>query len=459
MWARARSWRIPGKKVVDQATQPLRSGEVRPLLVRLLGGLVLCVLTWYCGPKRRTGTGRGREGAGLYPELAVLGFHEGNSPALVHKVGRLTALLPSFAAAQAELAEDGVALDIKVVHGIATRLGAEVLTTRKRDLEQYRAGLLPRGTALQGKKVGVAIDGGRVRTRVVVRQQKGQGKGKTQRRRFRVQWREPKLLILFEMDAQGRMKRGSRPWIDGTFQGPDECLELVAFHLHRLGAAEAEVVTFLADGAPWIWERLSWVEQRVGVPADRVVRVLDWCHAVHHVSLALEALGLPADERQRWYRQLRGQLRKGQAYQVTAQLSLLAEGQPPAAAVWTPIRYLEGHAAAGHLRYAYFRRHGVALGSGAIESAIRRVINLRLKGPGLLWDEENAEGMLAVRAVVLTERWRETFQHVEESMARDRRIDWQWHSPDMPAELKAQLRIEPPSAQEQGGQQAANAAA
>ena len=89
------------------------------------------------------------------------------------------------------------------------------------------------------------------------------------------------------------MKRGSRPWIDGTFQGPDECMELVALHLHRLGVAQAEVVTFLADGAQWIWERLAWVERRVGLPAERVVRVLDWCHAVHDVSLALEALALP----------------------------------------------------------------------------------------------------------------------------------------------------------------------
>ncbi len=276
--------------------------------MRLLGGLVLCVMTLYCGPKRRTGKGRGREGAGLYPELAVLRFHEGNSPALVRRLGRRTALLPSFAAAQAELADDGVALDIKVVHGIATRLGAEVLTTRKRDLERYRAGQLPAGTELHGQKVGVAIDGGRVRTRVVIRKQKGKGQGKTQRRRFRVQWREPKLLIVFVMDEKGRMKRGSRPWIDGTFQGPDECMELVALHLHRLGAAQAEVVTFLADGAPWIWERLAWVEQRVGVPAERVVPVLDWCHAVHHVSLALEALALPVVERQRWYRHLRGLL-------------------------------------------------------------------------------------------------------------------------------------------------------
>jgi len=42
-------------------------------MVRLLGGLVLYLSTLYCGPKPRTGAGRGREGAGVYPELAVLG--------------------------------------------------------------------------------------------------------------------------------------------------------------------------------------------------------------------------------------------------------------------------------------------------------------------------------------------------------------------------------------------------
>jgi len=450
MWVSKRHWRTPAKKVADQAVRPLHAPEKRPLTVRLLGGLVLCIATWYCGPKRRTGQGRGGEGAGLYPELAVLGFSEGSSPALASRVGRQTALLPSYAVARAELAADGVALDIKEVHRISQQLGAEVLTTRRRDLERYRAGELPPGHELRGKRIGVAIDGGRVRTRVVIRKQKG--KGKKQRRKMRVEWREPKLLILFELDAQGRMKRGSRPWIDGTFQGPDECLELLAMHLHRLGAAAAEQVVFLADGAPWIWDRLAWVEQRVGLRPEQVVRVLDFCHAVHHVSLALEELKLPEAERKCLYRELRQKLRGGQAYQVTAELSLLAEHIPIDAPVWTHIRFLEKHAESGHLRYRTFRRRGVPLGSGAIESAIRRVVNLRLKGNGILWYAENAEGMLALRAAALTGRWQETLDHVRTSMARDRRLDWEWKSPDMPAELKADATIEPPMPQPQANQ-------
>ena len=74
----------------------VRGGEPRPLRVRLLGGLLIYVMTIYCSPARRTGQRRGREGSGLYPELGVLGIQEGKSPALVREVGRLTALLPSY---------------------------------------------------------------------------------------------------------------------------------------------------------------------------------------------------------------------------------------------------------------------------------------------------------------------------------------------------------------------------
>lgn len=63
--------------------------------MRLLGGLLIYVTTLYCGPTQRRGRGRGCEGAGVYPEWAMLGIQEGKSPALVREVARQTALLPS----------------------------------------------------------------------------------------------------------------------------------------------------------------------------------------------------------------------------------------------------------------------------------------------------------------------------------------------------------------------------
>jgi len=123
------------------------------------------------------------------------------------------------------------------------------------------------------------------------------------------------------------MIKGSRPVIDGTLQGPDALIELVAFHLHRLGAAKAMVVSFVADGAPWIWARLDWVIAQVGLEPARVVEVLDWCHGVHHLSLALAALGLAEERRGGLYSWLRGLLKAGKSPVVIEEIGEAGGGR------------------------------------------------------------------------------------------------------------------------------------
>lgn len=435
------------KKVIGQSPLKLRSGETRPLVVRLLGGMLLYVATLYCGPAARTGKGRAREGAGLYPELAVLGIQEGKSPALVRAVGRQTALLPSYEMARQELAERGLELNIKEVHGIGQHAGQAALAYRSRELELYRQGQLPAGDG-GGKRFGAMIDGGRTKLRKTKRKQRGQGQSKKQKRRFQTEWREPKQIIVFEMDEQGRMKKGTRPILDGTFAGPDEIMEVLTMRLHQLGAAQAQVVAFRADGAPWIWDRLDWVIKRLGLCAQQVSKGLDWCHAVHHISLALEAL-LEETERRRVFKKLRKWLKSGRWSKVVDDLMQRAGDAdlPEKSPVWTAIAYLDRHGEDGHLEYATYRRRGLPLGSGAIESAIRRVINLRLKGNSIFWAEENAEAMLVLRGLVLSGRWNDVFAKITQSLALDRRLDWKWVSPDMPAALKAPIAIAPPTPQ------------
>ncbi len=382
--------------------------------------------------------------------MAALGIRKGATPALHSQVGRLTALLPSIEMARDELRQRGPTLDEKTVHRMARQLGAEVLATRTRDLQRFRDGLLLTGQEMVGQHVVAQVDGGRIRIRTQVETIKR--KGVKHRRKIRVEWREPKLLIVYLSDRKGRMLKGTRPWIDGTMNGPDHLMELLALHLHRLGAARAKAVSFVADGAPWIWNRLDWVVGRAGLDPKRVERVLDCCHAVHHISLALQALGLPEGERTATYRALRHQLRAGQSRDVVATLRKMAEGQPADSGVWTEIEYLNKHEA--HLRYDWFGYRGRPRGSGAVESAIRRVINLRLKGNGIYWKEENAEAMLVLRAAALTGRWEETMEKARGSMATDRRRDWQWKAPDMEAELNSGMAIKLPSSQPECREQA-----
>lgn len=53
------------------------------------------------------------------------------------------------------------------------------------------------------------------------------------------------------------------------------------------------------------------------------------------------------------------------------------------------------------MQYETHREMKLSAGSGVIESAIRRVINMSVKSPGSFWKLNNAETMIYIRAQVL----------------------------------------------------------
>src|SRR3989304_6116056 len=58
-----------------------------------------------------------------------------------------------------------------------------------------------------------------------------------------------------------------------------------------------------------------------------------------------------------------------------------------------------------HMHYKEIKDGNFPIGSGAVESGIRRVVNLRLKGPGIFWHEEIADAMLLLRSYYKAGRW------------------------------------------------------
>ena len=434
------------EKASEQTRQnyrfPLSRGRVRPMRIRLLGGLLVWVTSLYCEPRRGLFRKTEDKVPGLHVELAQFGFGKGCSPGLETRVSRQAALNPSLQFAQEELARDGVEMDVKTIARITYQCGSGLLALRTHELLQWRLGKLPAGKEFEGKHISVQIDGGRTKTRgdlrpanaaaektdeegLPVENAPGRSK-KRPRQTFDGEWREPKLVTIFVHDAHGRMQKEARATVDGTFLGPDAMAELVAMHLHRLGAARAASITFVADGAPWIWDRLSTIVQLAKLEGVQVHQVLDCCHAAHHVSLALAAMGYGDRERMPLYREHRTLLRNGQWRRVVEELQGLADMNAENGDAWTEIAYLCKHGEAGRLQYPTFRKLGLPLGSGAIESGIRRVINLRMKNNGMFWREEHAEEMLQVRAQIISKRWDERTMAMRQHLRYDRRTDWKW---------------------------------
>ena len=65
----------------------------------------------------------------------------------------------------------------------------------------------------------------------------------------------------------------------------------------------------------------------------------------------------------------------------------------------------------------------------------------------------------AVRATLLCDRWEETLTRVRHTMARDRRLAWQWDAPNTAAELNADTDVQPPPSQPVAAQQSTAVAA
>lgn len=432
---------------------PLERGRPRSRKVRMLGGLVLWITSWYCAPRRGRNRSSDEKVPGVYVELTQFGFGKGCTPGLQSKVARQAALGPSFQFAQQELKREGVQLDTKTVRRIASQCGEGLLRLRTHELQLFREGKLPAGKELAGQRVSVQLDGGRSRIRgdlqavsPVPEATDAEGlpcenvpgrSRKRPRRTFAADWREPKLLTIFVHDEHGRMVKKSQATIDGTFLGPDALAELAAMHLHRLGAAGALSITFAADGGVWIWDRIPAIVRLAKLEGVPIHEVLDCCHATHHIALALTAMGWSDQERLPMYREHRTLLRNGQWRRVVEELTELAEDEPQDSKVWTEIAYLQKHGEAGRLKYPTFRGQGVPLGSGAIESNIRRVVNLRLKGNSIYWREECAEAMLQVRAQVVSNRWDERLAALHQLQSHDGRTAWRWLPRDMSPQPKS----------------------
>jgi len=79
-------------------------------------------------------------------------------------------------------------------------------------------------------------------------------------------------------------------------------------------------------------------------------------------------------------------------------------------AITRALSYMAAHA--HRMRYVTLEAHKLSIGSGQVESAVRRVINLRFKAPGSFWTETTVSGLMHLRAAFKAGRWDEVMMGV-----------------------------------------------
>ena len=193
--------------------------------------------------------------------------------------------------------------------------------------------------------------------------------------------------------------------IDGTLEGSDATFALLHRHLVLLNIGEADQVLFIADGARWIWERVPKIKQQLkmsGINFDPL-ELIDFYHAVQHLhEFAKLKRGWSKRKCKQWVNAQKRKLKAGKIQEVLTSMRSAAKGTKSNLLKRELQYFIKNQHRFG---YDKARELGLPMGSGAIESAVRRVVNLRLKSPCIYWKKDTAMSMLFLRSYYKSGRW------------------------------------------------------
>lgn len=316
---------------------------------------------------------------------------EGASPGLYDVTVHAAMVAPSYDQAQCLLARHDVGTSVSGVRRLSCRVADRCSALGEVNL------LLEQEESLAGKRVLISSDGGRSRTREYIPRADDRTPA-----RYDTPWKEPKLFVIEVLDEHGWRSTHHLPIYGCRFTDEDH-LALLEAYLEALDIAEAREVQLVADGATWIWNRLPALLRRLGVEEHRIPETLDYYHAVEHLHGLFDHLPnrIGKRHRARMWKRCKEWLWLGKTDHIVRLFGWLWRRMPKQARM--EIIYLMKHR--HRTQYADYERSKLVCGSGVIESAIRRVINLRFKNTSSFWEAAGLEKLYCLRCAVLSKRW------------------------------------------------------
>jgi hypothetical protein len=345
------------------------------------------------------------ENQGFCPFLKWLGMSSGLTPLVWSTVAQYGAIASSFEAAHTILIGWGINISLKRIERLTYSFGKIGINLRQSKILNRELGNLPNGNVLKGQRVVIAVDGGRTKIRI---NKKGRKNSKTNRHGFIGKWIEPKLVTIYVVDEQGKKIKNSDIPItnDGTYGDYKVFLQILEAHLVSLGINQAKQVLLIADGAEWIWIHIPPLLERLGCPTE-TYQLFDFYHVTEHLQTFADVAFNDEKERQDWFKKARKTLKTGTALTLIKQMDefIIKTTGERCKTMVSQRDYLLRAYREGRLNYAKILLQHLPIGSGAIESLIRQVVNLRMKGNSKFWLKDNAEIMLHLRCQWMAGSW------------------------------------------------------
>lgn len=213
-------------------------------------------------------------------------------------------------------------------------------------------------------------------------------------------WKEMKLGLVYSDDHILTRKGGqfiltNKEYVT-HFGGVEAFKPLLFDAAARAGYGTYAQTVVIGDGAHWIWNLCNEL-------FPDAVQVLDYYHMCENVYNYAKSL-YPSDDAQikAWAKSIIAKIEAGKIDEALDAIPFSHERRlsPGAPNLHT---YLNNNR--DRMNYKEFQQKGVKVGSGAVESGNKKVIQQRMKQSGMRWNVETGQAIASLRAKNASERW------------------------------------------------------
>ena len=216
-------------------------------------------------------------------------------------------------------------------------------------------------------------------------------------------WKETKLGRVFKSSSL-LPQSADRQWIRESeyvahLGHHSEFEDLMSLLIDEPYRRSSNQIVFVGDGARWQW---AWVEAEY----PNAIQILDFYHAMEHIGGYLKEVTRTKDELNKLMRKIGGILKKKGIESTIRYLENIPRKTNKQKEQYEKLHtYISNNKT--KMDYPDYISKNLIIGSGAIESAHRTVLQKRMKQSGQRWSKKGLTNMIKLRSASMSGYWNE----------------------------------------------------
>jgi len=214
-------------------------------------------------------------------------------------------------------------------------------------------------------------------------------------------WKECKTLLLFEtQEVETKSGKKEQQVVRKKYFSSVSKVgyfkKQVKRELEKYCGNDRVKIVCVGDGASWIWKMVKEL-----LPKGKV-EILDWYHVKEKITLLAAELfpdDRQANDKEMFINEMKGLIFTGKTDKCIENLKewyAKTNNRKHQAKIYDTFQYFQNNIK--RMNYEQYKNEGFCIGSGAIESANKNVIQRRIKLPGCRWLKSQANIMAHTRA-------------------------------------------------------------